>query len=58
MHTSLGMNAASAHALARPSFTSTIIGAVGRRQRLGELRNVVQAIAVFGLLGAALWAVV
>ncbi len=52
------MNAASAHALARPSFTSTIIGAVGRRQRLGELRNVVQAIAVFGLLGAALWAVV
>ena len=37
-------------------FSATMIGAVGRRQVVAHASVVVQAIAVFCLLGAALWA--
>ena len=53
MHILLAMNAGAAPAH-RP-FTATMVGAVGRRQIAENLRVVAQAIAVFALVGAAIW---
>ncbi|HWB76724.1 MAG TPA: hypothetical protein VG755_17280 [Nannocystaceae bacterium] len=53
MHILVGMNAGAAHAH-RP-FTATMVGAVGRRQISEHIRVVAQAIAVFTLIGAAIW---
>jgi hypothetical protein len=56
MHFVVGMNAGAAPAH-RP-FTATMVGAVGRRQIAANGRVIAQAIAVFALIGAAIWAIV
>jgi hypothetical protein len=51
---SRGMNAT---APVHHPFSATTLGAVGRRQVVAHASVVVQTIAVFCLLGAALWAI-